>query len=48
MAGKCLGKLQYGLCAWNEGRYEVQYGGALTPTVKKVSDILEGEVDLTV
>lgn len=20
------------LCAWNEGRYEVQYGGALTPT----------------
>ena len=36
------------LCAWNEGRYEVQYGGALTPTVKKVSDTLEGEVDLTV
>ena len=35
-------------CAWNEGRYEVQYGGALTPTVKKVSDTPEDEVDLTV
>ena len=37
-----------GLCEWNEGRYEVQYGGALTPTVKKVSDTLDGDVDITV
>ena len=36
------------LCEWNEGRYEVQYGGALTPTVKKVSDTLDGDVDITV
>ena len=33
---------------WNEGCYEVQYGGALTPTVKKVSDTLDGDVDITV
>ena len=36
------------LCEWNEGRYEVQYGGALTPSVKKVSDTLDGDVDITV
>ena len=31
-----------------KGRYEVQYGQALTPTVKKVSDTLGGTVDITV
>ena len=37
-----------GLCSWNEGRYEVQYGSALTPTVKKISDTIEGETDITI
>ena len=36
------------LCEWNEGCYEVQYGGALTPSVKKVSDTLDGDIDITV
>ena len=37
-----------GLCSWNEGRYEVQYGSALTPSVKKISDTIEDETDITI
>ena len=36
------------LCPWNKGLYEVQFGASLTPSVKKLSKVVDEKGDITI
>ncbi|SNV74618.1 GNAT family N-acetyltransferase [Veillonella rodentium] len=36
------------LCSWNKGLYEVQFGASLTPSVKKLSKVVDEKGDITI